>query len=47
MIDWGLVVRVAGGGFAVTVLVLVNLTVVVWVTGLVARRIEPKDEDAK
>ena len=47
MIDWGLVARVAGGGFGVTVLVLVILSVVIWVTGLVARRFEPKGEDAK
>ncbi len=47
VIDWGLVARVAGGGFGVTVLVLVILSVVIWVTGLVAGRLEPKGEDTK
>jgi Na+-transporting methylmalonyl-CoA/oxaloacetate decarboxylase gamma subunit len=47
VIDWGLVARVAGGGFGVTLLVLVILSVVIQVTGLVAQRLEPKGEDTK
>ncbi len=38
MIDWGLVVKIAGGGFGVTVLVLVILSLVAWVVGLIIQR---------
>ncbi len=34
MIDWNLVVRIAGGGFGVTILVLVMLSLVAWVVRL-------------
>ena len=44
MIDWDLVARVAGGGFGVTILVLVILSLVAWVVGLVVQRISTKGE---
>ncbi|HUV45331.1 MAG TPA: hypothetical protein VMW13_10945 [Dehalococcoidales bacterium] len=47
MIDWGLVARVAGGGFGVTILVLVVLSVAVWVIGLVARGPESKSKETR
>ena len=47
MIDWGLVARVASGGFGVTVLVLVILSVVIRVTGLAVQRLQAKGEDKK
>jgi len=47
MIDWGLVAKVAGGGFGVTLLVLVLLSISVWVTGLVMREPESADKETK
>ena len=44
MIDWDLVARVAGGGFGVTILVLVILSLVAWIVGLVVQRIPTKRE---
>ena len=44
MIDWNLVARVAGGGFGVTILVLVILSLVAWVVGLVVQKILTKGE---
>ena len=38
MIDWNLVAKIAGGGFGVTLLVLVILLVVAWVVGLVIQK---------
>ena len=36
--EWGLVAKIAGGGFGVTVLVLVILSLVAWIVGLVIQR---------
>ncbi|HEY91859.1 MAG TPA: hypothetical protein G4O07_08505 [Dehalococcoidia bacterium] len=47
MIDWGLVAKVAGGGFGVTLLVLVLLSISVWVTGLVMREPESAKKETK
>ena len=49
MIDWNLVAKIAGGGFAVTILVLVILSLVAWVMGLVVQRTakEPKENSSK
>jgi len=47
MIDWGLVAKVAGGGFGVTLLVLVILSISVWVTGLVIREPESAEKETK
>ncbi len=45
MIDWGLVAKVAGGGFGVTILVLTLLSVIIWLVGLVAREPEAPGEE--
>lgn len=44
MIDWNLVARVAGGGFGVTILVLLILALVAWIVGLVVPKSEPKEK---
>jgi len=36
--EWGLVAEIAGGGFGVTILVLVILSLVAWIVGLVIQR---------
>ncbi len=38
MIDWSLVAKVAGGGFGVTIFVLIVLALVAWIVGLVVQR---------
>jgi len=38
MIDWGLVAKIAGGGFGSTLLVLAILCVVIWLIGFVMQR---------
>ena len=38
MIDWSLVAKIAGGGFGVTILVLVILSLVAWLIGLVLQK---------
>jgi Na+-transporting methylmalonyl-CoA/oxaloacetate decarboxylase gamma subunit len=40
MIDWGLVAKVAGAGFGVTLLVLTLLSAIVWVVSLITRERE-------
>ena len=45
MIDWNLVAKIAGGGFGVTILVLVILAVITWIVGLVIQKIQAKDEE--
>ncbi len=47
MIDWGLVAKVAGAGFGVTMLVLTLLSVIVWLVGLVTRESESQGEEKK
>ena len=47
MIDWSLVVKVAGGGFGVTILVLTLLSVIIWLVGLVTRASESQGEEKK
>ncbi len=49
MTDWGLIAKIAGGGFGVTILVLVILSLVSWVVGLIVQRTakEPKENSAK
>jgi len=41
---WGEVARIAGGGFGVTVLVLIILSVVIWLVGLVVQKSQAKGE---
>ncbi len=38
MVDWNIAARVAGGGFGVTILVLVILSLVAWIMGLIIRK---------
>jgi len=38
MTEWGLLARIAGGGFGSTMLVLTILCLVVWVIGLLMQR---------
>ncbi len=38
MIDWGLVAKIAGGGFGVTILVLTTLSLVTWIVGIIIQR---------
>ncbi len=49
MIDWGLVAKIAGGGFGVTILVLIILSLVAWGVGLIVQRTvkEPKETPSK
>ena len=52
MIDWSLVAKVAGGGYGVTILVLIILALVAWVVGLVVQKTtqappEDKQESGK
>jgi Na+-transporting methylmalonyl-CoA/oxaloacetate decarboxylase gamma subunit len=36
--DWSLVAEIAGGGFGVTVLVLVILSLVAWIVGFIVQK---------
>ena len=45
MINWNLVAEVAGGGFAVTILVLVILSLIAWIVGLVIQKIQAKGKE--
>jgi len=44
MIDWGLVAKIAGGGFGSTLLVLAILCVAIWLIGFVMQRRVRKDK---
>ena len=44
MIDWDLVAKVAGGGFGITILVLLILSLVAWIVGIVLQRIMTKSK---
>jgi len=37
-IDWELAIKIAGGGFGVTILVLLILAIIAWVVGSILRR---------
>jgi Na+-transporting methylmalonyl-CoA/oxaloacetate decarboxylase gamma subunit len=45
MIDWSLVAEVAGGGFGITILVLVVLSLVAWLVGLIVTKTKAKPEE--
>lgn len=36
--DWGLVAKIAGGGFGTTILVLVILSLAAWIVGLIVQK---------
>ena len=38
MIEWALIARIAGGGFASTILTLAILAVTIWLIGLLIQR---------
>ena len=44
---WGEVARIAGGGFGVTILVLILLSLVIWIVGRVIQRFPPRGEESK
>jgi len=45
MADWSLVAKIAGGGFGVTILVLLILAVIAWIAGMVIQKIQAKSEE--
>ncbi|MGD9117472.1 MAG: hypothetical protein PVJ08_01895 [Dehalococcoidia bacterium] len=45
MTDWSLVAEIAGGGFGVTILALVILSVVAWIVGLIVQKTKAKPEE--
>lgn len=45
MEEWSEVIRIGGGGFGVTILVLVILALVAWIIGLVAQKAAKKPEE--
>ena len=45
MIDWGLVGKIAGGGFGSTLFVLAIVCIVIWLIGFVIQRGVKKDKD--
>ena len=47
MIDWNLVATIAGGGFGVTVLVLVILSLLTWGVGLVIQKTRKTTTESK
>ena len=44
--DWGLIAEIAGGGFGVTILVLVILSLVAWIVGLIVQKTGTKTKEA-
>jgi len=46
MIDWNLVAKIAGGGFGVTITVLIIISLVAWIVGMVIQKTrKPAVED--
>ena len=43
--DWSLIARIAGGGFGVTILVLVILSLVAWIVGLIIQKTGAKTKE--
>ncbi len=39
MIDWNLLAKIAGGGFGVTIFVLVVISLIAWIMGLVLQKV--------
>lgn len=46
MTDWGLVAEIAGGGFGVTILVLIILCLVAWIVGFIVQKTKAKPKEA-
>jgi len=45
MTDWNLVGKVAGGGYGVTILVLIILSLVAWVMSLIIQKTQTKEKE--
>ena len=43
--DWGLIAKIAGGGFGVTIFVLVVLSLAAWIVGLIIQKFGPKAKE--
>jgi len=47
VIDWSLVAKVAGGGFGITIFVLIILALMAWIVGLVVQKITQAPPEGK
>ena len=47
MIDWSLVAKIAGGGFGMTIFVLVALSLAAWIMGLVVQKTKRTPAESK
>ena len=47
MIDWNLVAKIAGGGYGLSILVLVILSLVAWIVGLVVQKTAKSETGTK
>lgn len=47
MIEWGLVAKVAGGGYGLGIFVLAVLALVIWVIGLVVQKMAKTPTEGK
>jgi Na+-transporting methylmalonyl-CoA/oxaloacetate decarboxylase gamma subunit len=47
MLDWGLVAKIAGGGFGIVMLVLAILTMLVWLVNIITRKFPEKDKESE
>ena len=47
IMDWGLIAKIAGGGFGIVMLVLAILTAAVWIVSLVARKFPEKSKESE
>ena len=45
MTDWSLVAKIAGGGYGITILVLVILSLIAWIVGMVIQKSQAKGEE--
>jgi Na+-transporting methylmalonyl-CoA/oxaloacetate decarboxylase gamma subunit len=45
--DWGLIAKIAGGGFGIVMLVLAILTAAVWIVSLVAQKFPEKSKESE
>ena len=47
MIDWTFAAKIAGGGFGVTILVLIILSLLAWIVGLVIQKVQAKGKEVE
>jgi Na+-transporting methylmalonyl-CoA/oxaloacetate decarboxylase gamma subunit len=43
--DWSLIAEIAGGGFGVTILILVILSLVAWIVGFIVQKTRAKAKE--